>query len=64
METSEKPKIISTDATVKVSRYGELIASEKRALPKIQKDLEEANKLKRESYITMMIKLCKNRRKI
>ena len=41
METSEKPKIFFTVATVHVPRYGELIASEKRALPRLQKELNE-----------------------
>lgn len=54
METSEKPKIFFTVATVHVPRYGELIASEKRALPRLQKELNEANQLKMESHRTMM----------
>ena len=56
METSEKPKIHSTVATVRVPQYGELIASEKRALPKYINKLNEANRLKRESYITLTSK--------
>ena len=54
METSEKTKIFFTVATVHVPRYGELIASEKRALPRLQKELNEANQLKMESHRTMM----------
>ena len=54
MKTSEKPKIFFTVATVHVPRYGELIASEKRALPRLQKELNEANQLKMESHRTMM----------
>ena len=64
METSEKPKISFTVATVHVTRYGELIASEKRALPRLQKELDEANQLKRDSYVTMLSKRRKNRRSI
>ena len=64
METSEKPKISFTVATVHVPRYGELIASEKRALPRLQKELDEANQLKRDSYVTMLSKRRKNRRSI
>ena len=56
METSEKPKIHSTVATVRVPRYGELIASEKRALPQYTNELNKANRLKRESYITLTSK--------
>ena len=37
METSEKPKIFFTVATVHVPRYGELIASEKKSFTKIAK---------------------------
>ena len=54
MKASEKPKIFFTVATVHVPRYGELIASEKRALPRLQKELNEANQLKMESHRTMM----------
>lgn len=54
METSEKPKISFAIATVHVPRYGEMIASEKRALTRLQKGLDEANRLKRDSYVTMM----------
>ena len=60
MGTSEKPKISFTIATVHVPRYGELIASEKRALPRLQKELDEANRLKQDSYVTMMSNLSKN----
>ncbi len=56
METSEKPKISFTIATVHVPRYGELIASEKRALPRLQKELGEANRLKQDSSVTMRSK--------
>ena len=56
METSEKPKIRFTIATVNVPRYGELIASEKKASPRLQKELDEANRLKRDSYVTMISK--------
>ncbi len=54
MGTSEKPKISFTIATVHVPQYGKLLASEKRALPRLQKELNEANRLKRDSYVTMM----------
>lgn len=54
METSEKPKISFAIATVHVPQYGEMIASEKRALTRLQKGLDEANRLKRDSYVTMM----------
>ena len=64
MESSEKPKISFTVATVHVPRYGELIASEKRALPRLKKELDEANQLKRDSYVTMLSKRRKNRRSI
>ena len=53
METSEKPKISFIIATVHVPRYGKLIASEKRALPRLQKELDEANRLKQDSSATM-----------
>ena len=53
MKTSEKPKISFTIATVHVPRYSELIASEKRALPRLQKELDEANRLKQDSSVTM-----------
>ena len=56
METSKKPKISFTVATVHVPRYGKMIASEKRALPRLQKELDEANRLKRDSYVTMISK--------
>ncbi len=56
METSEKPKLISKEVVIPCKRYSELIAQKKRALPKLQKQLDEANKLKRESYVTMMSK--------
>lgn len=56
METSEKPKISFTIATLHVPRYGELIASEKRALPTLQKELDEANRLKQDSSVTMRSK--------
>lgn len=56
METSEKPKISFTIATVHVPRYGEVIASEKRALPRLQKELDEANGLKKDSSVTMRSK--------
>ena len=59
MKTSEKPKIESKKTVIPCKRYGELIASEKRALPRLQKELDEANKLKRDSYVTMMSKRCK-----
>ena len=62
METSEKPKIYCTIATVHVPQYGELIASEKIALPRLQKQLDEANRLKRESYVTIMSKRRKLKR--
>lgn len=54
MKTSEKPKIESKKAVIPCHRYGELIASEKRALPRLQKELNDANRLKMESYRTMM----------
>lgn len=53
---SEKPKISFTIATLHVPRYGELIASEKRALPTLQKELDEANRLKQDSSVTMRSK--------
>jgi hypothetical protein len=56
METSKKPKISFTVATVHVPRYGKMIASEKRALPGLQKELDEANRLKRDSYVAMIRK--------
>ncbi|MCR5146153.1 MAG: hypothetical protein K6B70_02220 [Clostridia bacterium] len=59
METCEKPKIESKKAVIHCKRYGELIASEKRALPRLQKEIDEANKLKRDSCVTMMSKRCK-----
>ena len=62
METCEKPIIHFKTAKVSVMRYGELIALEKRALPKLEKELNEANRLKLESYITMKSKCSKNRR--
>ena len=64
METSEKPKIHSTVATVRVPRYGELIVSEKRALPQYINELNKANRLKHESYITLTSKRRKIRRDI
>lgn len=54
METSEKPKIQSNKAVIPCHRYGELIASEKRALPRLQEELNQANRLKIESRRTMM----------
>lgn len=54
--TSEKPKISFTIATLHVPRYGELIASEKRALPTLPKELDEANRLKQDSSVTMRSK--------
>lgn len=54
MKTSEKPKIESKKAVIPCHRYGELIASEKRALPRLQKELNDANRLKMESHRTMM----------
>ena len=56
METSEKSKISFTIATVHVPRYGEVISSEKRALPRLQKELDEANRLKKDSSVTMRSK--------
>ena len=56
METSKKPKIESKKATIPCKRYGELIASEKRAIPKLQKQLNEANRKKKNSHITMLSK--------
>ena len=56
METSKKPKISFTVATVHVPRYGKMIASEKRALSRLQKELDKANRLKRDSYVTMISK--------
>ena len=64
METSEKPKIFFTVATVHVPRYGELIASEKRALPRLQKELNEANQLKMESHRTMMSRHRKRKQEV
>ena len=64
METSEKPQIRFTIAKIHVPLYGELIASEKRALPRWKKELDEANRLKRDSKYTMKIKHHKTRRSI
>lgn len=59
METSKKPRIESKESVVHCKRYGELIAQEKRALPRLQKQLDEANKLKRASYVTMKYRIFK-----
>lgn len=56
METSKKPKIESKEALIHCHRYGELIASEKRALPRLQKELDEANRLKQDSSVIMRSK--------
>ena len=64
METSEKPKIESKKAVITCHRYGELIASEKRALPKLQKELNEANQLKMESHRTMMSRHRKRKQEV
>ena len=64
MKTSEKPKIFFTVATVHVPQYGELIASEKRALPRLQKELNEANQLKMESHRTMMSRHRKRKQEV
>ena len=45
---------LTKPAVIPCHRYGELIASEKRALPRLQKELNEANQLKMESHRTMM----------
>ena len=39
---------------IKLPKYQELLMMEKEAIPELQKHLEEADKLKRESYVTMM----------
>ena len=54
MKTCEKPKIESKKAVIPCHRYGELIACEKKALPRLQKELNDANRLKMESHRTMM----------
>ena len=41
METAEKPLITSTPVTVRVQRYGTLIAKEKRALPDLTRRVNE-----------------------
>ena len=56
METCEKPEVTFKTATIPCKRYGELIAKEKRAIPELEKMLNEANKLKYESYVTMKSK--------
>lgn len=54
MKTLPKPKIECGTMEIKLPKYQELLMMEKEAIPELQKHLEEADKLKRESYITMM----------
>ena len=54
MKTLPKPKIECGTMEIKLPKYQELLMMEKEAIPELQKHLEEADKLKRESYVTMM----------
>ena len=54
MKTLPKPKIECGTKEKKLPKYQELKKKKKEAIPELQKHLEEADKLKRESYVTMM----------
>lgn len=54
METAEKPSITSTIVTVKVQRYGTLIAKERRALPDLTKRVNENVRKRNLSRRTML----------
>lgn len=53
METAEKPKIESKSATVRVPRYGEIVAQEKRALPEVIRQIEENRRKAQLSAVSM-----------
>ena len=54
METAEKPLITSTTVTVRVQRYGTVIAKERRALPDLTKKVNENVRKRKLSRCTML----------
>ena len=60
MKTLPKPEITCRTMEIKLPKYQELLMMEKKAIPELKKQLEEADRLKRESYVAMM----RNHRKL
>lgn len=54
MKTAEKPLITSTTVTVRVQRYGTLIANERKALPELTKRVNENVRKRNLSRRTML----------
>ena len=60
MKTLPKPKIVCETMEIKLPKYQELLMMEKKAIPELQKQLEETDRLKRKCYLAMM----RNHRKL
>lgn len=56
MKTLPKPEITSGTIEIQLPKYQEVLSMEKEAIPELQKQLYEADRLKQESRRTMFHK--------